>query len=279
MKITYFSFVLCLVIVYSCQNTSQENLNQPNLVFSVTDLSIGKNRLAFGIIQSGKGSLTPDNVVVETYFLDGNSEELIEKTIAVPYLWPNNKTIFVTEVNFHQSGKWGIGVKLAENIQTSAFLEVKQKSLTPDVGEKAIQSQTKSTSSLQNIASITSDNNPYLPFYESTLIEALNSKTPTVLFFTSPGYCKTATCGPQMQVMKNLHQKTPDVNFVHIEIYNNPSEIQGNLSSAEVSQPVYDWSIPSEPWTFLINSNQIITAKFEGFVSKNELLFYLQSLN
>ena len=79
--------------------------------------------------------------------------------------------------------------------------------------------------------------------------------------------------------LKNLHQKTPDVNFVHIEIYNNPSEIQGNLSSAEVSQPVYDWSIPSEPWTFLINSNQIITAKFEGFVSKNELLFYLQSLN
>ena len=116
MKLTYLYFVVCLIVIYSCQNIAQEDLDQPNLVFSVTDLSIGKNRLAFGIIQSGKGSLTPENVVVETYFLDGNPSQLIEKSIAVPYLWPNNKTIFVTEVNFHQSGKWGIGIKMSENM-------------------------------------------------------------------------------------------------------------------------------------------------------------------
>ena len=278
MKLTYLYFVVCLIVIYSCQNIAQEDLDQPNLVFSVTDLSIGKNRLAFGIIQAGKGSLTPENVVVETYFLDGNPSQLIEKSIAVPYLWPNNKTIFVTEVNFHQSGKWGIGIKMSENMQTSAFLEVKQKSLTPAVGQKAIPSQTKSIY-LQEISTITSDNNPYLPFYELTLIEALNSKNPTVLFFTSPGYCKTATCGPQMEIMKNLHQITPDVNFLHVEIYDNPGEIKGDLNNAQISTPVHDWRIPSEPWTFLIDSNQTITAKFEGFISKNELLFHLQSLN
>tara|TARA_Y100001970_G_C14095723_1_gene782547 strand:- start:316 stop:1155 length:840 start_codon:yes stop_codon:yes gene_type:complete len=279
MKLIYFSFLVTLIFLSSCQNTYQKNTHQPNLVFAVSDFSTGKNRVAFGIIDPVEGSLTPKNVNVQTYFLDGNPNELIDEKIADSYLWPNNKTIFVTELNFHSPGKWGIGINISEKVQTSAFIEVKQKSSTPNVGEKAISSITKTTTKLQELQNISSDPNPYLPFYKMTLTEALNSKKPTVLFFTSPGYCKTATCGPQMQIMKKLHKNIPNINFLHVEVYDNPNEIQGNLKNALISQPILDWNLPSEPWTFLIDSNQIISSKFEGFISEDELLIHLKSLN
>ena len=62
-----------------------------------------------------------------------------------------NKTIFVTELNFHSPGKWGIGINISEKVKTSAFIEVKQKSSTPNIGEKAIHSITKSTTKLQEL--------------------------------------------------------------------------------------------------------------------------------
>ena len=70
-----------------------------------------------------------------------------------------------------------------------------------------------------------------------------------------------------------------NINFLHVEVYDNPNEIQGNLNNALISQPILDWNLPSEPWTFLIDSNQIISSKFEGFISEDELLIHLKSLN
>ena len=32
-----------------------------------------------------------------------------------------------------------------------------------------------------------------------------------------------------------------------------------------------EWNLPTEPWTFLVNANGIIVARFEGSVSVEEL--------
>ena len=40
--------------------------------------------------------------------------------------------------------------------------------------------------------------------------------------------------------------------FIHVEIYENPADITGDISNASVVQAVKDWNLPSEPWVFLV---------------------------
>jgi len=66
-------------------------------------------------------------------------------------------------------------------------------------------------------------------------------------------------------------------NFIHVEIYDNPAEIQGNLDRAEIFSVVDDWGLTSiedyfnESWTFILDADGRIDDRFEGFASLEEL--------
>ena len=62
------------------------------------------------------------------------------------------------------------------------------------------------------------------------------------------------------------------MNFIHVEVYDNPSEIrEQGIAVARVAPPVAEWGLPSEPWTFVVDGQGDITAKYEGFVGADEL--------
>ena len=87
--------------------------------------------------------------------------------------------------------------------------------------------------------------------------------------FSTPAYCTTATCGPQLDVVKRLSESYSDrANFIHVEVYDNPHEIQGDLSNARIAHAVTEWGLPSEPWTFIVDADGLVAAKFEGFVTR-----------
>ena len=60
-------------------------------------------------------------------------------------------------------------------------------------------------------------------------------------------------------------------NFIHVEVYDNPTEIEGDLSNARLVQAMIDWGLPTEPWTFIMDAEGKVAAKFEAFVTKDEL--------
>jgi len=93
-----------------------------------------------------------------------------------------------------------------------------------------------------------------------------------VVIFSTPSYCRTATCGPQLEIIKILKTEyAKRVNFVHVELYENPSQLEGDLSNAVLANSVIEWALPSEPWTFVMDSDGATSAKFEGFVTRAEL--------
>jgi peroxiredoxin len=62
------------------------------------------------------------------------------------------------------------------------------------------------------------------------------------------------------------------INFLHVEVYDNPPEIRENgISVAKLSPILTEWGLPTEPWTFVIDAEGLIRAKYEGFVSSVEL--------
>src|SRR5439155_788625 len=126
----------------------------------------------------------------------------------------------------------------------------------------------------------------------------LQSGKPTALLFATPAFCKTATCGPSLEVMQGLQKKyAGKVNFIHAEVYKYPFDQSVQLQQqnadkaakanramtpdeerAGLSDAMVAWHLNSEPWLFLIDARGIIAGRYEGGITKEELAPALDKL-
>ena len=262
------------------ENPIEKNIAPADLriALAVTDLNLGKNRIAFGVIEPGIGPIKNADVVLETYFLDGNSDKNpVEILRTVFRKWPTNQGgVYTTDATFSDPGSWGILARVDQKTSdiriASANIVVKEKSSSPYIGSKAPQSLTKTASLGDDMSRITSDPNPHMPLYARSISEAVTSGKVSVILFATPAFCRTNTCGPQVRIIASMEEKMGDyVNFLHIEIYDNPHEILGDTSNATISPEVRKWNLPSEPWTFVVDPKGIVSNRFEGFATEGEI--------
>lgn len=248
------------------------------ITLATTDLGIGPNRIAFGLVDADSGPVRDADVLISTFFLgDGRQEGPIQTARAVWRNWPIGQVgLYTANFDFDRAGAWGVAANyvdhLGSNVTVSAGIEVKPKSDTPAIGERPPASVTKLAKDFEDLNDMTSDPDPDEELYALTVAEGLNVGKPLVVAFSTPAFCRTATCGPQLDVIKELKDYYyRDVNFIHIEVYDRPTEIKGNLSNAPLAQAMIDWALPTEPWTFVMDADGKVAAKFEAFATKDEL--------
>ena len=100
----------------------------------------------------------------------------------------------------------------------------------------------------------------------------MDSGLPSVVVMASPAFCTNAVCGPQVEVLRQLKDTySGRANFIHVDIYDNPHEIQGDLDRAVISPTVLEWSLPSTEWSFVIDPSGVISGRFESFATFDEL--------
>lgn len=248
------------------------------LAFASSDLAVGSNRVVFGVLDE-TGPVKDAVVVVSTFYLPatGGQEGPVETVDAVFQAWPvTPRGVFTAELSFDRPGEWGVGAVVTgtDGVEhkASARVRVKEASNTPALGTAAPRSVSKTLADVDGFEQITTDFEPDADFYDKTIVEALDTGKPLLLVFSTPAYCQTATCGPQLDVIKELKAEYADrMSFIHIEVYDNPHEIEGDLSRAVISPTAEEWGLPSEPWTFLMDGGGIIRAKFEAFTTREEL--------
>jgi len=249
------------------------------LAFATTDFGVGENRIAFGLIDSEDGPIRDATVEIQTFFIsEGGQQDGPKETVnAVFRKWPISPSgIYTARLKLDSEGSWGIGVIASRpdgSVQSAASpIRVKAKSSAPQIGSAAPRSANKTLIDVQGLAQITTDVDPDPELYGLTVAEALDSGLPLMLTFSTPAFCQTATCGPQLDMLKALKAEYSDrANFIHIEVYDNPDEIQGDLSNAIVSPVLAEWRLPSEPWTFVVDEDGLVQAKFESFATREEL--------
>ena len=56
--------------------------------------------------------------------------------------------------------------------------------------------------------------------------------------------------------------------FIHVEVYR---DFKPDPAQKQLSQTVLEWRLQTEPWVFLIDSQGIIRARFEGPTGRDEL--------
>ena len=260
-------------------NSTTDGSEATRITLASTDLAVGDNRVVFALIQPGVGALKDAQVEVQTFFLSGaDSQKLVQAAPSEFRAWPGGTAgVYIANLTFDRPGEWGLGVIATltdgTDLKVGASLEVKRTSSTPPIGSLAPKSESKTASDAAGLADITTDPNPDPDLYRATIASAIDEARPLLVAFATPAYCRTATCGPQMNIIKEMKAEYSDrMNFIHVEIYDNPAEIRDQgISAARTAPAIAEWGLPSEPWTFIVDGEGIVRAKYEGFVDSDEL--------
>ena len=295
---------LLVVLLTACTNAATPAASPLTPVFAFTETVVGPNRLPIGIIKDGSPVNDPAaKITLRFYQLDVDAKKVVGEAPATYYGQGLPAAVYVANYTFPSAGNWGVEVVMQLANMTSPTrsklqLPVSERAIAPKVGDRAIRAETLTVQSVPDPAQLVSSNDPILTLYQTSLATALDEGRPIALLFATPGFCRTAVCGPSLKVFAALQQQFGDrITFIHSEIYRYPfgdsfaqqSEVFNqamtetrNLTDAErkigVSDAYYAWGLQSEPWLYLIDSTGVISARFEGGLTSEELEPILEKL-
>ena len=247
------------------------------VALATTDLGMGPNRFAFGIIGMNRQPVRAPQAELTLVYLDVDPQVSIAGGTARFIQWPTGGSgVYVATVSFDKSGRWGVIASVADPdgnlIDAQAGFTVSERTSAPSMGDLAPASINKIITDVTDINKISSSMLPDPELYEITIKDAMISGKPTVIVFASPSFCQTATCGPQVEIVSTVNSQFKDQsNFIHVEVYDDPHLIEGDLSNVSISSLVNEWGLISEPFTFVLDKQGRIFAKFQGFATAQEL--------
>ncbi len=255
-------------------------------ILGTGDLGVGRNRIGF-VMTSDEGFVNdPVATVASWYYGDGTEDGQLRETVRTEFHpWPyGNRGMYTVDLDLDAAGKWSLDITVGDPSQgaqtAELFFEVLGTPEAPAIGAPAPRSLSKTQADVSSLKELATGGLQDPDLYQTTIADAVQSGLPTVVVFASPAFCTNAVCGPQVDVLQELKDKYKgQANFVHVDFYENPHEIQGDLSRAVISTTVEEWRLPSIEWTFVIDRQGNITARFEGFATLDEVeQAFLQTL-
>ena len=256
------------------------------IVMATSDFGVGRNRIGFVLISAKRGFLKGPIAKVTAKHIDdriGNNN-FVQSNVADYRPWSyGSRGAYITWLDFKAPGLWSLDVTLKTETgttkQAQATLKVEEIPAAPATGAPAIMSVSKTVADVDTLEELSTGSLLDKDLYRMTIAEAVITGKPTVIVFASPGFCTNAVCGPQVEVLQRLKDTYNNhANFIHVDFYENPHQIQGDLEKAIISSSVLEWRLPSAEWTFVIDRGGIIQARLEGFSTYNEIEGILRDL-
>ena len=290
-KLTLLPATLLLATLLACSSAEEQtptasptppsaatpSATELRVALAVSDLAVGPNRFSFGVLDSDSSPVRVPEATVSFLFLDTTPYETRSRVDATFVKWPvGNAGVYVANVSFDQAGRWGAVVEVERQPGTvevgQAGFVVKEASSSPGIGRPAPSSRNKTARDVSDLSTLTTAPVPDPDLYQITIEEAVSSGKPTVVTFATPLFCQTATCGPQLEVVTSLKDRyNGQANFIHVEVYDNPDEMAGDISKGRLSPLMGEWGLITEPFTFVLDADGLIASKFEAFVTEAEL--------
>ena len=251
---------------------------------AASDVALGTARIPLNIQVIG-GARFDDRVEeLEVTYTSPTSNETHVVDDLTWRAWPVRSGTYTSTMTFDEVGLWSIKVRVKADegsIPGGSGILVKSATDAPNIGDPAPLTATKIEPADGNLRSITSAPDPDPDLYSISFDEAVASGNPTVITFSTPAYCQSATCGPQTEVLSALDDTyNGQASFIHVEIFDNPEEMlaAGDPSLGIESPIIHEWEFHTEPWTFVVDGNGIVAGRFESFATQNEIEEYLATI-
>jgi len=249
---------------------------------SVSTLGVGENRIGFALFDVSRKQLTPEAVAVYVARPDGTGLRgpfvARKESLRVKTQFQSRQTqedlddvdsFWVADATFPRKGRYVV-MALAQLkgklVSTSQFeLTAGAGGGPPEVGEQAIKVNTDTPEDVGGDLEKIDTRQPPIPDLHSVDFADVMGKKPVVLAFATPQLCQTRVCGPVVDVIAEVKNETPGVEFIAQEIY-----IDNEIEKGFRPQ-VGAWQLPTEPWTFVIDRTGKVVQRFEGAVSVREV--------
>lgn len=296
------------VIASSCgdegpagESTAESEATGRALVIASPDLAVGKQRLAFVVLENDL-PVSEKPVFVRIFRDAATTAPKLVGEVGIPWaplgaeedqhggpehVQTELSGVYFVNLEFDAPGAWGIGVTVGEKFVAAEEVRVQFSvaavNVAPALGSKAIP-VTNPTSATHPLKQIHTGSEADPNFHSLTVADAITSGRPSVVVFATPSFCRTRTCGPSLQVAMRAEVKFgDDVNFLHLEPYE--LSTNGLLVEDKDGNPIFQvtkeglaWRLPTEPWVFVIDAAGLIVARFDGLYALEELEFYLEQL-
>ncbi len=256
----------------------------PVLAPSVSVLQKGKNRIGFALFDTAGKQLSGAAVALYTGKVDGSGARgpfvARSESLKVAPQFESKQTatdpnaaraVYVADVPFPRNGKYAVLAiaKLDGKLVASSptGMKVGTKGLTPPgPGQKAPMIHTLTPADVAGDLKKIDTRIPPAPSLLKDDFADVVGKKPVVLTFATPQLCQSRVCGPVTDVVAEVQAKYGDkVSFIHQEVY-----ADNNISKGLRPQLV-TYHLRTEPWTFVIDRNGVVSTRFEGAFSPGEL--------
>ena len=267
-------------------------------VIMTSELVVGQNRLAFGLLKEHQ-LLEEADVVVRVYELQGQQAQL-KAQMQVPYarlevveqgnrvhVHPDGtrhvhneatdvRGLYVTQVTFERPGPWGLEVLAKQGdgpVEVARFtINVLAAPSTPAPGTPAPRSHNLIASDVPDLRQIDTSDPPDPRLHQVRIADAIAQGKPQVIVFATPKFCTSRVCGPVVDIVRTLLPTYgARVVFTHQEIWQ-------DAAAHKFSPTVAEWGMQTEPWIFVVDGKGIIRAKFEGPTTAREIEAALQRI-
>ena len=252
------------------------------IVFGTPDLGVGTSRVSFALFND-VGLISVPELDVTTRFYpegpEGDFETVEEAQLQFRSFPEGGRGIYTGYLTLERAGLWALDVSVPRSngadeapAQVVFPVQVAEEAAAPEVGEAAPVSSNRTVEDEPDLAELTTGSEPDRRLYETSIASALEQGVPFVVTFASPAYCTNALCGPQVEVLSELADEHGEAaTFIHVDLYENPTEIRGDFALARRTPVLREWNIHTDEWTFVVDADGIVTARFEGFAPREEV--------
>jgi hypothetical protein len=251
-----------------------------------TELVVGPNRLLVNLIDAAtnaSAAAADHPVQLRLYDLAADAANpAVTADGTYMATIPQLPGLYRANVTFDRAGQWGLEAILdpgTASAKTGRFIfDVRDSGTSVALGAAAPSEDTPTATDAAGIAAISTDDDPNPDFYTTSISGALAAHEPFVVVFATPAFCRSATCGPTLDLVKTAAADFKDrLTFIHVEPYEltmTDGHLQPVLDANNNPIPVQavnDWGLPTEPYVFVVDTSGKVSAKFEGLVSPEEL--------
>jgi hypothetical protein len=238
----------------------------------------GDSRMAFGMInQDGTPVYGPTAIYVaptpgdpaEGPFLAPADVLLTEARYRSKQAATTNDpfvAVYAGDVDFPKRGQYSVlaATKKSDGALTGATGNVTVSTADADpipaVGEKAPVVHTDTLATVKGDEALLDTREPPSDMHEVDFAEVVG-KEPVALLFATPQLCASRVCGPVADIALQMKASYGDrMKFIHQEVWVDNDTTKG------LREPLKQFSLPTEPWLFVVDRTGKITARLEGSI-------------
>ncbi len=246
--------------------------NDYTLALGTPDISPGEHRISV-VIEGPQGLVEFPAIAVSVApdAAEGSAQEVVARFARFP---DGVRGFHVTSIDFTHAGRWNLILRVPAGdgfTELGIVLDVPEATSAPSVGASAPASESRTLTDVANIVDLSTGETPDPGLYLVSIADAVAADKPFVVVFASPGFCTNAFCGPQAEVLSEVRQIYGDAaNYVHVDLYENPEQVR--LGEEPIETPILEeWGLHTDEWTFVVDADGVVTARFEAFAPLAEV--------